>query len=295
MILYGLPVLCTLFLWWFSTGAIFYLDSRPPHTFRWSMTGATLVMAGAVYGLTRTGADTSVAGAYVGFAIGLAMWGWLEIGYYMGFMIGPRREASPEGCTGWRHFVNAAGTTLYHELAALALAAMIAAVTWDMPNKIALWTFAILWWMQLSAKLNVFLGVPNLAEDFLPDHLAVLRHFMTRKPMNLFFPVSITVSTVLATLLVGGAASAQATRFQAAGLTMLSTLMILAIVEHWFLVVPLPIDALWRWVLPSRAERQESSTTVAGAHHDAVPDNSLARARIGPGFAEPALNRPITP
>ena len=295
MILYGLPALATLFLWWFSTGAIFYLDSRPPHTFRWSMAGATVVLAGAVYGLTRTGADTSVAGAYAGFAIGLAMWGWLETGYYMGFMVGPRREASPEGCAGWRHFVNAAGTTLYHELAALALAAMIAAETWDMPNKIALWAFAILWWMQLSAKLNVFLGVPNLAEDVLPDHLAFLRHFMTRKPMNLFFPVSITVSVVLATLLVGWAASAQATRFQAAGLTMLATLMILAIVEHWFLVVPLPLEALWRWILPARAERQESPTSAAGAHRDAVPDNTLARARVGPGFAEAALNRPITP
>lgn len=289
MILYGLPILFTLFLWWFSTGAIFFLDSRPQHTFRWSMAGATLVMAGSVYALTQTKADFSITGAYAGFSIGLVMWGWLETGYYMGFMIGPRRQASPAGCRGWRHFLNAAGTTLYHEFAALALTAMIAAVTWDMPNKTALWTFAILWWMQLSAKLNVFLGVPNLAEDFLPAHLGFLRSFMTRKPMNLFFPVSITVPMVLATLLVGEALSARTSRFDAVSLTILSTLLVLAILEHWFLVVPLPVEALWRWSL-----RGSKSDGPVVTQRDGAIESIVSHKLVGQGFKEPGLTQPAT-
>ena len=38
---YALPILYALFVWWFSTGLILYLDRLPRHTFRWSMLGAT--------------------------------------------------------------------------------------------------------------------------------------------------------------------------------------------------------------------------------------------------------------
>ena len=37
---HALPVLYTLFLWWFSTGLIVYLDGLHPRTFRWSLAGA---------------------------------------------------------------------------------------------------------------------------------------------------------------------------------------------------------------------------------------------------------------
>ena len=38
----------------------------------------------------------------------------------------------------------------------------------------------------------MFLGVPNLTEEFLPEHLHYLKSFLSRKPMNLLFPVSVT-------------------------------------------------------------------------------------------------------
>ena len=265
MILTGFPILAAILLWWFSTGIILYLDGLPARTFRWSMGGATALAAGAVYALLLTSGDTSIFGAYAGFTIGLAIWGWLELGYYMGFMMGPRRQGSPEGCRGWRHFWNAAQTTLYHELAALALSAVIAAVTWDMPNKTAFWAFQILWWMQLSAKLNVFLGVPNVTESFLPEHLAFLRSFTTRKPMNLFFPFAMAGSVVLATVLIKAAMTAQ-TPFAAVEGTMLSTLVVLAILEHLVLVVPLPIEKLWIWSqgpgAPAPGPDQVTATTL---------------------------------
>ena len=95
MIRTGLPILAAILLWWFSTGVILYLDGLPPRTFRWSMGVATVLAAGAVYALTIISGDTSIFGAYAGFGIGLAIWGWLELGYYMGFMMGPRRQGSP--------------------------------------------------------------------------------------------------------------------------------------------------------------------------------------------------------
>ena len=63
-----LPSLFALFLWWFSTGAIFFLDGLPTRTFKWSMLGATAVSIGAVYHLAQVSGDTSVHGAYTAFA-----------------------------------------------------------------------------------------------------------------------------------------------------------------------------------------------------------------------------------
>ena len=85
-------------------------------------------------------------------------------------------------------------------------------------NQVATWTFMVLWVMRLSAKLNVYLGVPNLTEEFLPAHLLYLKSFLARKPMNLLFPVSVTASTVVATHLVDLAASANGSSFEAVGL-----------------------------------------------------------------------------
>ena len=48
------------------------------------------------------------------------------------------------------------------------------ALTRDGANQVGLWTFVILWAMRQSAKLNVFLGVRNLSEEFLPEHLRYL-------------------------------------------------------------------------------------------------------------------------
>ena len=42
-----LPALYALFVWWFSTGLIIWLDSLPPRTFRWSMLGGTALFGAA--------------------------------------------------------------------------------------------------------------------------------------------------------------------------------------------------------------------------------------------------------
>ncbi len=252
MSLYVFPALFALFVWWFSTGIIMYLDGLPRRTFRWSMLGATVLLAASLWGLHATGGDTSVRGAYVGFTCGLLAWGWQEISFYMGFVTGTRKQPCEEGCRGWRHFGHAIQTSLWHELAIIAAAIAVVALTWHAPNQVGMWTFMVLWWMHQSAKLNVFLGVRNLNEEFLPEHLQFLRSFLTKKPMNLLFPVSITVSTVILVRLVDAAIAPDASRFDAAGFCFLSVLMALAVLEHWLLVLPLPAAALWGWSLSSR-------------------------------------------
>ncbi|MHA7839443.1 MAG: putative photosynthetic complex assembly protein PuhE [bacterium] len=253
----ALPALYTLFFWWFSTGLILHLDGLPARTFRWSLLGATALGVLSLVGLWESRTDPSVFGAYLAFSCSLLVWGWNEIAFLMGYLTGPRRSACPPDCRGWPHFRHAVEALLYHELALLLSALLIVTVTWGGPNQIGTWTFMVLWGMRISTKLNVFLGVPNLTVEFLPEGLRYLQSFFSKKPMNGLFPFSITISTTITLLLLQSAVAAETGPTGAAGLGFLTTLMALAVLEHWLLVVPLPAASLWSWGLRSRQGREE--------------------------------------
>jgi putative photosynthetic complex assembly protein 2 len=264
LLTYAAPAGFALFLWWFSTGIILYLDGLPKRTFKWSMLGATILSAAAIVGLSLGNQLTSVRGAYIAFACGLLAWAWQEISFYMGAVTGIRTEPCPEGCSGWKHFGHAVRVSLYHELAIIATAAIVYLVVWPGSNHIGFWTYVVLWWMHQSAKLNVLLGVRNLNEEFLPDHMAFLKSFLTQKPMNLLFPVSVTISTVIAVLLFQKALSQASSPFELAGYLFLAAMMSLAILEHWFLVAPLPTAGLWKWSLKSRGAIKSFDVDIIG-------------------------------
>ncbi|GJE44033.1 putative photosynthetic complex assembly protein PuhE [Methylobacterium soli] len=249
---YAVPALYAVAIWWFSTGLIILLDHLPRRTFPWSMAGATIVLALSLWGIGASAGDTSEAGAYTAFTAALLVWGWQEIGYYMGFVSGPRPRACPPGTRGLARFRAATATSLWHEAAIVAGAAAILGLTWDEPNRFALWTYLVLWGMNLSARLNMFLGVRNLNAEFLPDHLGYLGCYLTKKPMNLLFPFSVSIATVIVALLGRAALAEESAAFEIVGFTILTTLMALATLEHWFLMLPLPSAALWQWSLPGR-------------------------------------------
>jgi putative photosynthetic complex assembly protein 2 len=260
---HGLAVAFALFAWWFSTGAVLYLIGLPRHTYGLSMLAATAAAGMALLGLWLLRDEESVTGAYLAFAAGLIVWAWHEMSFLTGLVTGSRTTASPQPAEGWRRFVYATQALIYHELAILATAGAVVALTWDAPNQIGAWTFLILWIARLSAKLNVFLGVPNLTEEFLPSHLEYMKTYFRCRRMNLLFPLSVTLSTVLTGLLIQGAIADTATPYEVVGLTLLSALMALVVVEHWFLVLPLPAAALWSWGMQSRERGNEQISTNA--------------------------------
>ncbi len=263
MVEYLLPALFALFLWWFSTGVVIYLDNLPVRTFRWSMLGGTVGLVVGLYGVAATSGDTSVSGAYLAFTSALLVWAWVELSYYTNYLTGPRQISCPPGCSGWRHFGHALQSNIYHELAIIVLGIVLALLTWGDGNLVALWTFLVLAWMHESARINVFLGVRNLNEEFVPEHMKFLRSFMRRRPMNLFFPFSVSVSTVALVLLVQAAVAPGVDAATAVGLTLVATLMALAILEHWFLVIPMPTAFLWHWGLKARDRNADQVATKA--------------------------------
>ena len=255
-----IPAIYAVLVWWFTTGLILLLDGLATRTFRWSMTAATIILAATVYYVRSSSADASVQGAYVAFSCAILVWGWLEMSFLMGFITGPRKAACIEQCSGWRHFVHATQAIIYNELATLCAACAITAATWGSPNRLTLWTFIVLWTMRLSAKLNLFLGVPNIGDKFLPAHLQYLKGFFRKRAMNFLFPVSISVSTVATVVLVQRYLSA-GSAFHQVSLALLTSLLALAVLEHWFMVLPLPSERLWNWALRAKRGPQNSHLT----------------------------------
>ncbi|WP_430910561.1 putative photosynthetic complex assembly protein PuhE [Methylobacterium sp. sgz302541] len=250
---YAVPALYAVAVWWFSTGLIILLDHLPRKTFAWSMGGATVVLGGAFWAVAASANDISETGAYTAFTAGILVWGWQEMSYYMGFVSGPRPVACAPGTRGGALFRAAVATSLWHEAAIVAGGLALLALTWGCPNRFALWTYLVLAAMNLSARLNMFLGVRNLNAEFLPAHLSYLGCFLRNRPMNLLFPVSVSLATGAVLLLGRAVLAEEASAHELVGFTILTTLMALATLEHWFLMLPLPSAALWQWSLPSRA------------------------------------------
>ena len=251
------PILYTLAAWWFSTGVILYLVGMPRWTFKWTMMSATAVLLLALLGLVVTRHDTRVTGAYLAFTCALLVWAWQEVAFLLGYVTGPTRLPCPPHATGWARTRLAFQAVLHHELALLALGAGVFAATWGGANQTGWWTFLVLWIMRQSAKLNLFLGVRNLYESFLPAHLKYLHTYFRRKTMNPLFPFSVIVASAVAWALWQRAFAADISPFEAASLTFASILLSLAVLELWFLVLPMPSERLWAWGLKSRVPQAQ--------------------------------------
>ncbi len=266
MLTYGMAIVFAIFVWWFSTGAVLYLIGMPRSAARWSMGIASAAALAALYTLYVTSSDATPTGALLAFAAALVVWGWHEMSFLTGLVTGPRTTPSPATASGRAGLWEAVETLLYHEVAILLTAIVVFLIVDGGANQVGLWTFVILWVMRISAKLNLYLGVPNITENFLPDHLAYLKSYFCHRPMNLLFPLSVTLSTIATVLLVQAASAAGAGPFEQTAYTLLAVLMALALLEHWLLVVPVPAEALWQWGLASREDRGLRS--VATKHAD---------------------------
>jgi putative photosynthetic complex assembly protein 2 len=245
------PVLFAIFIWWFSTGVVLLLNGMPRTTFRWSVLISSVLAVTALYGLSHTAGTSSVVNAYCAFTCALLVWGWHELTFLTGWLTGPRQQPCT-AASGWPRFRQAVAAILWHELGILAGGLAIAAITWNAANQVGLWTFAVLWIMRTSAKLNLFFGVRNLSEEFLPPHLTYIGTYFRRRAMNAFLPVCIVLSTLVLVWIGHRALHVETTAADKVGLILVGSMLTMAILEHFLLVLPLSSTALWRWAMRNR-------------------------------------------
>jgi len=246
-----LPPLFALFVWWFGTGVVMLLDGLPRDTFRWSLAISTLIAVGALVCIARSAANTTVGGAYAAFTCAVLVWGWHELAFLTGWLTGPRKRECSAPLHGPTRFNEAVQAILWHELAIIAMGMGIAALTWGGANQVSTWTFALLWVMRLSAKLNLFLGVRNRGEEFLPPHLLYLGSYFRRRKINALLPLSLALGGVAAVLMIAAAIGAGGA--MRVGLLLVASMLVLALIEHLLMVTPLSALALWRWAVRAPA------------------------------------------
>lgn len=241
---------------------------RSPRTVRFYFVGTTLVMLVALGGLVFTRHITDRSGVYLAISCGTLIWGWHMASYYLGFVTGrtphqlhPKQHWREEPKLGQR-FRLALQASLDHELLVLGFVLLIAVLTWSYANRWGFWIFLTLWLMHTSAKLNVFFGVRNFRMEFLPPHLHSLGRLLSKRPISEFFPLSVGIASSVGGLLLYRGFAGDVPAAQATGLLLVGTIILLGVIEHWLLVLPLPV-ALWGWgvrQLPQPPATEEEAT-----------------------------------
>ncbi len=290
---YLLAIVLTVFGWWFATGAILWLNHLPERTHRLSMAGATVLLIATLSSLQAVAAEETRSAALLAFLQALLLWGWLEMGYLMGFVTGPSNRPCPADATGWTRFGLALKTSLYHELSVVAVVLAAIALTAGQPNQVAALTCASLWLMRWSAKLNLFLGVANFHAEWLPRSQQHLVTYMSQRRINLLFPFSVAIGTAAAALFLYRGVLAD-TAFSATGHTVVGLLLALGVLEHWFLVLPIQDSKLWQWAIQERP--QKPAIAVKPTNRLVVHDGTQrTRASAGSDLGEGLGGRPAMP
>jgi putative photosynthetic complex assembly protein 2 len=285
---YTVPPVYAAFIWWFSTGAVLLLVGCARRFVPLQVTIAAFLVAGSLCGLAFSAGDASVGGAYIAFTSTILLWGAQEIAFLSGWVTGPRPDPCPAGVTGWRRLGPALSAILYHELTLIACGAAIAALTWGEANQVALWTFAALWALRQSAKINLFLGVPVTNDELMPQPVQFLKTFFARKPVGAFFPISVTSATAVLVILIQRIVEVAATPFDVVGLTLVSTLFALGVVEHWFMLLPLPAITLWGWGMRSGFPPEDATMKQEpDAKLSNTPPNLVVLSSVRPDAAPP--------
>jgi putative photosynthetic complex assembly protein 2 len=111
--------------------------------------------------------------------------------------------------------------------------------------------------------LNLFLGVPRINIQFLPRPLAHLASHFRIGRITAFFPLSVSALTVASALLLERAINVD-TPGMSVGYALLTCLCLLALLEHWFMVLPLPDEKLWRWMMPAAKPQKDQIEDANG-------------------------------
>lgn len=251
------PVFVTVAVWFLATGLIAWLDNLQRKTFPISLVLSGILGLSGLISIFIAMAYATVWAVYLSFLGALMVWSWLEIAFLTGAATGPRKQELSPGTTGWQRFSEASSTVIHHEIVLVLSALMLLSITWGAANQIGAMTFVLLYILRLSAKLNIFVGVPNSATDILPAHLSYLKTYYGPKRLNPALLVSIALICVGALWVGGRAIDAPAGSPDAVGASLLFALAMLGAIEHLFLALPFRDGILWGWALPKKVILEE--------------------------------------
>lgn len=245
-----MAVLVALTCWWLATGAVILVARTGDRHARQAMGAMTALALGAVAVVAWTAGSVGVAPVYCAFLAAIAIWAWHEAAFLLGFVTGPRRIAAPGGAQGHARFRAAFSAMRDHELALFATLVVLVVWLWASANPVAALTFALLWVMRLSTKLNIYFGARNAVSDMLPARLSYLQSYFRTDRTNPWFALSVAFAVIVFLACVFAAVAAGEPGMRVAW-TLLASFAALGIVEHLFLVLPVRDTTLWAMFVPA--------------------------------------------
>lgn len=249
--------------WWFFTGAILLMvrraDAGDQIAHGRNVFLAVPFFALGFAGLWISAQEATVGNAYIAFISVLLIWGWIELAFLSGIITGPEQRPCPDDMTGAARFARAWDTVSRHELLLAGTLLAVVMLTVHAQNTVGLWTYAILFTARISAKLNLFFGVPRINTEFVPTPLVHIKSYFRKGPITFAFPIGVTFLSVTAAWFAQRLLFAETTA-DTVGFALLTALAVLAAIEHWFMVIPLPDAKLWRWMLPDTTTARQDQT-----------------------------------
>jgi putative photosynthetic complex assembly protein 2 len=232
----------SILFWWLSTAIIIYFNFQPEH-YAFVFWSWLALAAGASFLLYQHRNDETIQGAYWGFSCGCLIWGFMEVSFYTGYIVGP--EVRPIFTVGpsMIGFFKAVHRSVYHEGLVIIMSIAFLIFSLRAKNKFGAYTFWLFWLMHQSAKLNIFLGVMNTGKEFVPESVSDMTQYMTIAQINWLFPISITICTIVAYRLIQLAMKKEE-EWKRVGFMLTGVMAVLAWLEHWLLVLPLD-QSLW--------------------------------------------------
>ncbi len=238
----------SLAIWWISTAIIIYFNFQPVVRFYFFLTSLAL---GLIWGFLwiKHRNDDTIKGAYISFTGALFVWGFVEVSFYTGYIVGPYVRPIFAISPSWEAFHQAVHRSIYHEMMIMTLGIAALGIFWKAKNKFGLYTFFVLWFAHQSCKLNVFFGVTNIGQEFIPDTVSDMAPYMTVANMNWLFPFSVTLNTLFVYKFLKRARNPHEPSWRRIGYVLVCMMLMLALLEHWLLVLPLN-ESLWDIITP---------------------------------------------
>lgn len=245
----GKGTLAVVGFWWLVTGVIVALQRN-----EWTKLAAwaisTAVAIWATYVIHEQRAVRTAQSARRTFLASTAIWMWINVGLYGGWIVGPGTDASVAGAPTLLRATEAVGSLLWHEL----LCVLVLFVSWlhvrTSQNRLAFTSLATYWAVLQVAKLNIFFGVANPGARFLPPHLEFLLTYYGPPVNTGWLPVSFFTAVGVALIFWWNGWQAK-DAFLRQSRALLAMLIALAALEYMLLAVP--SDApLWEVFLKAR-------------------------------------------
>ncbi len=258
-----IPIAVVILVWWSSTGAVLWFARGLDRQMNTRLVIMTILCALGFAGVLIASAQSGIWAIYLGFASAILIWGWVEFTLLSGMITGSRTEACPANVSEFERFKMAFRAIAHHEYALVIMLGILAILDSSGGSGMAIKTFALLWIMRLGAKLTIFSGAPELSTSMIPERLAYMKTYFRHDRISIAFWLSLSVCCMF---FASGIYALQHVQYDAAvqtQVTMLSTLVALAILEHIFMVLPVADSKLWSWAMTQQKTHTNGETKTA--------------------------------